>query len=77
VIIAQCGYGYSEMKKAGVDVNRFIYHGIDPSVFYPIKNFDDYIDKNIDANEIISMLKLAEIVMERQNGNNMILIFVS
>lgn len=53
-VIAQCQYGYNEMKKAGVDAHGYIYHGIDPTVFYPIQNF------KINGTEVskVSMLKL-------------------
>lgn len=61
-IIAQCQYGYDEMSKAGVNVSRHIYHGIDPEVFYPIQDLNKYLNdelaKNIDKNEIVSVLKL-------------------
>jgi len=60
VVIAQCHYGYEEMIKAGVGVSKYIYHGFDPSVFYPIKNMDEHLsnNKNIDKSEIVSVLKL-------------------
>ncbi len=35
-VIAQCSYGYNEMKKAGINVTKWIYHGFDDKVFYPI-----------------------------------------
>lgn len=35
-VIAQCSYGYQEMKKAGIKVHSFIYHGFDDKVFFPI-----------------------------------------
>lgn len=38
LVIAQCKYGYNEMKRAGIKVHSFIYHGFDPKSFYPIKD---------------------------------------
>jgi glycosyltransferase involved in cell wall biosynthesis len=59
VVIAQCDYGYNEMKKAGVDVSKYIYHGIDHNVFYPIKDIDKHLNsEKVDKNEIVSVLKL-------------------
>ena len=58
-IVAQCSYGLEEMRKAGVNADRYIYHGIDPNVFYPIS--DDMINDNLelitDEVEIVSILK--------------------
>ncbi len=42
-VIAQCKYGYEEMKKAGINVDRYIYHGFNDKIF---KNLDVH-KKNI------------------------------
>lgn len=55
-VIAQTIYGYNEMKKAGVNVGGFIYHGFDDSIFKKI-DLNTGIDNNI-KNEIISFLKV-------------------
>ncbi len=36
-VIAQCQYGYNEMKRCGVNVDRYIYHGFNPDIFKPNK----------------------------------------
>lgn len=61
-VVAQCRYGYDEMKKAGVNVNRYIYHGFDDKIFYPINinNIDQeamYINCEKDEVELISILR--------------------
>jgi glycosyltransferase involved in cell wall biosynthesis len=35
-VVAQCSYGFKEMKKAGINVCCYIYHGFNPDIFYPI-----------------------------------------
>lgn len=35
-VVAQCSYGFEEMKKVGILVDRYIYHGYNPDVFCPI-----------------------------------------
>ena len=37
-VIAQCQYGYNEMKKNGVNVDRYIYHGFNPLIYKSNKN---------------------------------------
>lgn len=37
-VISECKYGYEQMKKAGIKVHSYIYHGFDPNVFYPIES---------------------------------------
>ena len=54
VVVAQCGYGYNEMKKAGVEAYGYIYHGVDPEVFYPIQN----LKYNGTCESKVSILKL-------------------
>lgn len=39
-VVAQCSYGYNEMKKAGIKVDSYIYHGFNPDTFYPIEPND-------------------------------------
>lgn len=36
-VVAQCSYGYSQMKKAGINVDSYIYHGYNPDIFHPIE----------------------------------------
>ena len=49
-VVGQCKYGFDEMRKAGVKVDRYIYHGVDDEVFYPIKDMSS-------VKEIVSILK--------------------
>jgi len=44
-VIAQCKYGYEEMKKAGINVDSYIYHGFNPDIFNSIDKKDN---KDID-----------------------------
>lgn len=41
IVISQCYYGQSEMKKVGVDA-KTIYHGYDPLIFYKMEKFEPY-----------------------------------
>jgi glycosyltransferase involved in cell wall biosynthesis len=36
LVVSQCEYGYQEMKKAGINVHSYIYHGFNQNIFYPI-----------------------------------------
>jgi glycosyltransferase involved in cell wall biosynthesis len=58
-IVAQCAYGFEEMKKAGIGVSKYIYHGVDPEIFYPIdKDDNEDLDKEaMKLNDIISILR--------------------
>jgi glycosyltransferase involved in cell wall biosynthesis len=57
-VIAMCQYGYNEMKRVGINVDKWIYHGYNNEVF---KKIDVKIDvKSITNNgskEIVSILK--------------------
>jgi len=50
-VIAMCKCGYEEMKRAGVNVDRYIYHGYDENIF---KKTDI---RSIKGGEIVSILK--------------------
>lgn len=69
-VIAQCQYGYEEMKNVGINTSGYIYHGVDPDVFYPIEDLGKYFDrdKNVDKNEIVSVLKL---IRDNYNSNKL------
>ncbi len=55
-VIAQTMYGYNEMKKAGVNVGGYIYHGFDDSIFKKI-DLSKIWTKSEVANEQVSFLK--------------------
>lgn len=75
-VIAMCKYGYEEMKRAGVNVDRYIYHGFDDNVFKKIdignignigniSKINDKIGNKENSNdnnkEIVSILKWGSI----------------
>lgn len=39
-MIAQCQYGFDQMKKSDVNVSQYIYHGYNDQIFYPIDKSD-------------------------------------
>ena len=51
-VIAQCQYGYNEMKRCGVNVEKWIYHGYDTNIYKPIDNWD--------SKELISFAKCVD-----------------
>lgn len=57
-VIAQTIYGYNEMKKSGVNVSGYVYHGYDPGIFKKtdLNNITDDV-----RNEIVSFLKVFEV----------------
>lgn len=50
-VIAMCKYGYDEMVRSGVNVDRYIYHGYDDKVFREIDI------KSVKSGMIVSILK--------------------
>lgn len=42
IVVSQCSYGHSEMKKVGILDPKMIYHGFDDRIFYRMEKFEPY-----------------------------------
>lgn len=51
LIVGQCNYGQSEMKKVGVSA-EMIYHGYDPTIFHKMETFEPYCYYNTGIGKI-------------------------